>query len=54
MPIEETVGAMGQLVAARQIRQIGLSAHPLMGHEPGRLPAQKVKMAMAVDGKNRR
>lgn len=30
-----------------------LSAHPVMGHGAGRLSAQKVKMAMAVDGKNR-
>lgn len=30
-----------------------LSAHPVMGHGAGRLAAQKVKMAMAVDGKNR-
>lgn len=30
-----------------------LSAHPVMGHGAGRLAAQKVKMAMAVDGRNR-
>ena len=30
-----------------------LSAHPVMGHGAGRLSAHKVKMAMAVDGKNR-
>jgi serine/threonine-protein kinase HipA len=30
-----------------------LSAHPVIGHGAGRLAAQKVKMAMAVDGKNR-
>ncbi len=30
-----------------------LSAHPVMGHVAGRLAAQKVKMAMAVDGRNR-
>lgn len=30
-----------------------LSAYPVMGHGAGRLAVQKVKMAMAVDGKNR-
>ena len=30
-----------------------LSAHPVMGHGAGRLSAPKVKMAMAIDGKNR-
>lgn len=30
-----------------------LSAHPVMGHGAGRLAALKVRMAMAVDGKNR-
>lgn len=30
-----------------------LSAHPVMGHGAGRLSTHKVKMAMAVDGKNR-
>ena len=30
-----------------------LSAHPVMGHGAGRLSSHKVKMAMAVDGKNR-
>ena len=30
-----------------------LSAHPVMGHGAGRLAAQKVRMAMAVDGRNR-
>jgi serine/threonine-protein kinase HipA len=30
-----------------------LSAHPVMGHGAGRLAAQKVRMAMAIDGKNR-
>ena len=30
-----------------------LSAHPVMGHGTGRLSSHKVKMAMAIDGKNR-
>lgn len=30
-----------------------LSAHPVIGHGAGRLSSHKVKMAMAVDGKNR-
>jgi serine/threonine-protein kinase HipA len=30
-----------------------LSAHPVMGHGAGRLSSHKVKMAMAIDGKNR-
>ncbi len=30
-----------------------LSAHPVMGHGAGRLSPHKVKMAMAIDGKNR-
>ena len=30
-----------------------LSAHPAMGHGAGRLSSHKVKMAMAIDGKNR-
>lgn len=30
-----------------------LSAHPVMGHGAGRLAVQKLKMSMAVDGKNR-
>lgn len=30
-----------------------LSAHPVMGHGAGQLSSHKVKMAMAVDGKNR-
>lgn len=30
-----------------------LSAHPVMGHGAGCLSAPKVKMAMAIDGKNR-
>ena len=30
-----------------------LSAHPVMGHGAGHLAAQKVRMAMAVDGRNR-
>ena len=30
-----------------------LSAHPVMGHGAGHISSHKVKMAMAVDGKNR-
>ena len=30
-----------------------LSAYPVMGHGAGRLSQHKVKMAMAIDGKNR-
>jgi serine/threonine-protein kinase HipA len=30
-----------------------LSAHPVMGHGAGRLAAHKVRMAMAIEGKNR-
>jgi serine/threonine-protein kinase HipA len=30
-----------------------LSAHPVMGHGAGSLSSHKVKMAMAIDGKNR-
>jgi serine/threonine-protein kinase HipA len=30
-----------------------LSAYPMLGHGRGRLPLQKVKMAMAVEGRNR-
>src|SRR5476651_913521 len=30
-----------------------LSAHPMIGHGHGRLPLQKLTMAMAVEGKNR-